>query len=235
MARSSRVSSGLAVLAALLAPAAAAGPARAAPPAYPAAATVAVDRVAVRGAPRRDAPVLQLVGALRRDFHPRVLLAIGQHRGFEGTLWIHVRLQRRPNGGAGWVPAAAVELRPVGRRVIVWRSKRIVSVWQDGEVLLRARAAVGAAATPTPAGRFYVTAKFRPDPRYPVLGAYAVETSAMSSLTDWPGGGIVGIHGTDAPELLGRAVSHGCVRIANADVRRFARLVPLGTPVRVLP
>ena len=37
------------------------------------------------------------------------------------------------------------------------------------------------------------------------------------------------------PWLLGQAVSHGCVRVANADILRIARLVPTGTPVRIVP
>jgi lipoprotein-anchoring transpeptidase ErfK/SrfK len=50
---------------------------------------------------------------------------------------------------------------------------------------------------------------------------------------DWPGGGVVDIHGTSLPWLLGRAVSHGCVRVSNATALRLAALVPLGTPVEI--
>ena len=45
----------------------------------------------------------------------------------------------------------------------------------------------------------------------------------------------MGIHGTPNPELLGRAVSHGCVRMRNADVIRIYDRVKLGTPVIVEP
>lgn len=48
-------------------------------------------------------------------------------------------------------------------------------------------------------------------------------------------GWTVGIHGTPNPELLGRAVSHGCVRMRNADVIRIYERVQLGTPVVVEP
>jgi lipoprotein-anchoring transpeptidase ErfK/SrfK len=48
-------------------------------------------------------------------------------------------------------------------------------------------------------------------------------------------GWTVGIHGTPQPELLGRAVSGGCVRMRNADVVRVYDAVDLGTPVLVEP
>jgi lipoprotein-anchoring transpeptidase ErfK/SrfK len=53
-------------------------------------------------------------------------------------------------------------------------------------------------------------------------------------LSDWPDDGIVGIHGTDRPELLGQAVSHGCIRVRNDVARRLRRLAPLGTPIDIL-
>ena len=83
----------------------------------------------------------------------------------------------------------------------------------------------------TPLGRFYVIAKFRPTA--PILGAYGFETSAYSKLSEWPGGGVVGIHGTNTPSLLGQAVSHGCVRVANEAILRLKELVPVGTPIRI--
>ena len=70
---------------------------------------------------------------------------------------------------------------------------------------------------PTPLGLFYVQVAYRPVGD-PILGAWAFETSAYSRLSDWPGGGIVGMHGTNTPQLIGQAVSHGCVRMRNADI-----------------
>jgi len=62
-----------------------------------------------------------------------------------------------------------------------------------------------------------------------------LETSAYSKLSDWPGGGLAGIHGTDRPDLLGQAVSHGCVRVSNSVARELERLAPLGTLIDLLP
>ena len=104
---------------------------------------------------------------------------------------------------------------------------------RDGKVLIRGVVAIGAHGSETPRGRdFYVQSAFVPtDPFY---GTFALETSAYARVSDWPSD-VVGIHGTDRPELLGQAVSHGCVRVANAVATRLRRLAPLGTPVDVLP
>ena len=84
----------------------------------------------------------------------------------------------------------------------------------------------------TPLGHYYVAAAFVPhnDPFY---GVWAIETSAYSNLTDWPGGGVVGIHGTDMPQLLGQAVSHGCIRVSNTTASHLKWLTPVGTPIWV--
>jgi lipoprotein-anchoring transpeptidase ErfK/SrfK len=52
-------------------------------------------------------------------------------------------------------------------------------------------------------------------------------------LSDWPGGGVVGIHGTNQPRPLPGRVSHGCIRVPNAKIARLAKLLPVGTPVRI--
>ena len=68
----------------------------------------------------------------------------------------------------------------------------------------------------------------------PTYGPVAFGTSARSeTLTDWPGGGFVGIHGTDRPDLLPGRVSHGCIRMRNDDIVELARLMPVGTPVTI--
>jgi lipoprotein-anchoring transpeptidase ErfK/SrfK len=119
---------------------------------------------------------------------------------------------------------------------VVLRGARRLEVRResDGKVLLRAPIAVGKPGAETPLGRnYYVQSRFVPTD--PFLGSYALETSAYSRLSEWPGGGVVGIHGTDEPQLIGRAVSHGCIRMLNRDVGRLRTLAPLGTPIDILP
>ncbi len=101
-----------------------------------------------------------------------------------------------------------------------------------GRTVLRARI-VGQGRWPTARGRFYVRNELRGFDS-PVYGPVAFGTSARSAvLTDWPGGGFIGIHGTNRPALLPGRVSHGCVRMRNRDIRRLARLMPVGTPLTV--
>jgi L,D-transpeptidase catalytic domain len=172
----------------------------------------------------------------RGDFRPRVVLVLDAKEAPGGSHWYRLSLPGRPNGQRGWVPAEAVRLRSVANRIVVHRDARRLEVRRivDGKMLFRVPIAVGAPEAPTPLGRnFYVQWHFTPtDPFY---GPFALETSAYSRLSDWPGGGIVGIHGTSLPELIGLAVSHGCVRMRNEDVIRLRRLAPLGTPLDVRP
>jgi len=84
----------------------------------------------------------------------------------------------------------------------------------------------------TPLGLYYATARFVPHhDKY--LTVFAVETSGYSKLTEWPGGGVFGIHGTPEPWLLGKAVSHGCIRVSARTARKLRRYVPLGTPILI--
>jgi lipoprotein-anchoring transpeptidase ErfK/SrfK len=102
-----------------------------------------------------------------------------------------------------------------------------------GRTVLRAPIGVGKRRWPTPRGEFYVRNELRGF-RSPAYGPVAFGTSARSAvLTDWPGGGFVGIHGTNQPSLIPGRVSHGCIRLRNGDILRLARHMPVGTPVSI--
>lgn len=169
----------------------------------------------------------------RSDYRYQVVYALGQRTGEDGRLWYRVLLSRRPNGTTGWVRADGVDLKPVTTKIVVRRGARSLEVIRRGVTVFRTTVAVGAPGTETPLGRFYLTTEFRPtDPFY---GTWAFETSAYSpTLTDWPGGGKIGIHGTSAPELLGQAVSHGCIRVSNAAANRLHALVDPGTALEIV-
>jgi hypothetical protein len=190
--------------------------------------------VAVRSAPRPSAPIVRVLQRFRGDAQFQIVLATGSRQGADGAWWYRISLPGRPNGARGWVPADATDVTPAQNRIVVRLGARKLEVrrLRDGKLLLRATAAVGAAGSPTPLGRnFYVQSAFLPtDPFY---GTFALETTAYARVTDWPTN-VVGIHGTNRPELLGRAVSHGCVRVSNDVARRLARLAPLGTPIDVV-
>ena len=192
--------------------------------------------VAVRAAPDQSARIVRRMRRFRADHQFQIVLALSSRRGAEGALWYRLSLPGHPNGARGWIRADAAELRPVTNRIVVRLGARRLEVRRvrDGRLLLESVVAIGKPGSETPHGRgFYVESAFVPtDPFY---GSLALETSAFSPVTDWPGDGVVGIHGTNLPELLGQAVSHGCVRVPNNVALRLGRLAPLGTVVDVVP
>jgi lipoprotein-anchoring transpeptidase ErfK/SrfK len=190
--------------------------------------------VAVRRAPRRTAPVIYTFTQFRKHFRPRVVLALETRRDVEGRpSWYRVEIPGRPNGRSGWVPAASADVSPVDRWLVIYRGSRKFELYVRGKLRRTGPVAVGARGMETPVGLLYVQSKFVPD-QYPILGAYAFETSGYSKLSEWPGGGIVGVHGTNAPWLIGQAVSHGCVRLRNSDILALRPYVRPGTPVKIV-
>ena len=182
----------------------------------PAAAAVAM--VATR-TPEGTTNILELLGPARRD---------------EGVLWQRVRLAVLPNGTTGWVPRSALGGAVfLDTRLVIDRGQFRATLFRDGRPVFSAPIAIGQARWPTPAGEFYVRDVLT---RYrsPTYGPVAFGTSARSpTLTDWPGGGYIGIHGTNQPSLIPGAISHGCIRMRNADILRLAALMPAGTPVTI--
>jgi L,D-transpeptidase-like protein len=225
----------LTICGALLA-AAAAGSVGAVPADQRMAGEIVVPQVFARRSPDAAAPVVRVLTEFRRDFRPRVVLVLEARITPSGSQWYRVSLPGRPNGQRGWIPGDAVRLRRVVNRIVVRREARRLEVRRlaDGKLLFGAPVAVGTPDAPTPLGRnFYVQWRFTPsDPFY---GPFALETSAYSRLSDWPGGGIVGIHGTSLPALIGQAVSHGCIRMRNEDVVQLRRLAAVGTPLDIVP
>jgi lipoprotein-anchoring transpeptidase ErfK/SrfK len=110
----------------------------------------------------------------------------------------------------------------------------VIQLWKKDQLVYTNKVAVGAPGMETPTGLYYVTVRFHPVTE-PFLGTFAFETSAYSKLSEWPGGGVVGLHGWNDPSVLGKAVSHGCIRISNETANFLRDRIPLGTPIRVLP
>jgi hypothetical protein len=146
--------------------------------------------------------------------------------------WYRVRMPRRPNGSVGWVRARDVETAVVRTRVLVDLSARRVTLYRDGQKVLTTTAVVGSPSTPTPVGTFYVDQRLlASDPSGP-FGPGAIGIAAYSEvLTGWAQGGPIAIHGTNRPDLIGQAVSNGCVRVRNDMLRQLFRATLAGTPV----
>ena len=147
-------------------------------------------------------------------------------------MWYRARLPLRPNGAAGYVRADRVRLFTVGTRIEVDLSERRIDFFRDGRRVLRARAAIGKGATPTPVGHYYVNQRLLASDQSGPFGPGAIGISAFSTvLTGWTQGGPIAIHGTNDPSSIGKAASYGCLRIENRLLTRMLHANPEGTPV----
>jgi lipoprotein-anchoring transpeptidase ErfK/SrfK len=197
---------------------------------FPAAGQLLVSSVAVRTKASPGSHVIKTMHMFRDDYRIQEILAVATKLGSDRKPWYKISIPMRPNGTMGWIPARSVSLSATQGQIVVHRGSRTIDLYWHGKLALHAKVAVGAPGMETPLGHYYVAARFVPY-QDPFLGVFAVETSAYSRLTEWPGGGVVGIHGTSAPQLLGQAVSHGCVRVSNQTAAAMRKLAPLGTPI----
>ncbi len=151
-----------------------------------------------------------------------------------GVEWVHVRVPVLPNNTTGWIRRSALGgYQFVTTHLVIDLQRLRAVLFRAGRPVFTAPVGVGAPQWPTPRGQFYVRDKLT-DYASPFYGPVAFGTSARSSvLTEWPDGGFVGIHGTDAPRLIPGRVSHGCIRMRNRDILRLARLMPIGTPLTI--
>jgi len=191
-------------------------------------------RVTARAAPSAAAPMVAVLETRTPEGTDNVVSVLESRRDRAGRGWVRARLPALPPGAVGWLPRAAVGgYTVVDSSIDVDLHTLALTLYRNGRRVLRAPVGVGQPGWDTPRGVFYIRNKLT---RYrsAEYGPVAFGTSARSThATDWPAGGFVGIHGTDHPELLPGRVSHGCIRLRNADVLALARLAPIGTPVRV--
>ena len=191
-------------------------------------------RVAAHELPGVAARPVGLVRAVTPEGETNLVLAYASERDADGRLWIKVPLAMLPNGRSGWVPRDALgDLHAIRTHLVIDRARFTAVLLRNGRVVFRTTIGVGRSRWPTPPGDFYVRVRLEhfTDPMY---GPVAFGTNARSPwLTDWPRGGVVGIHGTNNPGLLPGRVSHGCIRLRNDVIRRLARLMPLGTPISI--
>lgn len=152
-----------------------------------------------------------------------------------GRAWFKIGIPGRPNNRTGWVREHVLgPTYGVKTRLVVDRTKLRATLYRAGKPVWTSRIGVGAASTPTPVGAGWIREKFRVRDRGGPYGPFAIGTSSYSVLSDWPGGGVIGIHGTDRPDLIPGRPSHGCVRVPNRALGQLYGLMPLGTPFVVL-
>jgi hypothetical protein len=186
-----------------------------------------------RGPSQTSRPVAQ-IHYLTEDGFPEVYLVLRRFTDRHGNTWLQIRIPMRPNGRSGWVRGSALgPLYLVKTRLLVDRERLRATLYRSGRRIWRSPIGVGKPGTPTPAGHFWIREKLTvPNPGGP-YGPRAFGTSNYSHLSDWPGGGVIGIHGTNEPYLIPGRPSHGCIRIPNHAISQLYRLMPIGTPMQV--
>jgi hypothetical protein len=192
------------------------------------------EEAVVRASPSSGAQALGRLRFLTADAQAELYLALSSIRLASRQTWVQVELPARPDGQFGWVPRGALGAFHVvdGYLLVDQRSLR-ATLFRHGHAIFSAPIGVGKASTVTPSGQFYVMEKLTAL-KAPMYGPYALGTSAYApTLTEWPGGGVVGIHGTNEPRLIPGRPSHGCIRLRNADITRLWSVIAVGTPIEI--
>ena len=99
--------------------------------------------------------------------------------------------------------------------------QKLLTVFEGEDILKQYTVATGAPETPTPVGVFTITHRFSGQ-----MGGFG--TCFLGLDVPW---GDYGIHGTNKPESIGYAASHGCIRMRVEDAEELYALVPNGTIV----
>jgi lipoprotein-anchoring transpeptidase ErfK/SrfK len=135
--------------------------------------------------------------------------------------------------GHAAVDAAPTPIR-VKRQVIVSVPDRKLVVMQNGAVLRIFEVAVGADVTPSPSGTFEIVRRLT-EPTYYHAGVVIPAGDDNPLGPRWVGLNKkgYGIHGTNAPRSIGKAASHGCIRMRNRDIVQFFAMVSVGDTVEI--
>ncbi len=144
-------------------------------------------------------------------------------------------LPGRPDGSTGWITKTGTRKLLTSWRILVDLNARRVTVYHDGRNARAFQAVVGKPSTPTPIGQFFVEETVQMEPGE-ADGPFALALSARSNvLQEFEGGpGQIGIHGREGlGGTLGRAESHGCIRLATASIDWLAARIGPGTPVKI--
>jgi lipoprotein-anchoring transpeptidase ErfK/SrfK len=193
----------------------------------------AAETYPIRIAASTSARTITRLRFLTEDKLPEVYLVLEGKLDADGEPWLHIRIPMRPNGRTGWVPAEMMsQLYVVRTQLVINRSTKRATLYKNGRRIWQAPVGIGKSSSPTPRGSFWIRERLKGDNG--AYGPWAFGTSAYSSISDWPNGGVVGIHGTNQPGLIPGRPSHGCVRVRNDKIRQLAKLLPIGTPLRII-
>jgi lipoprotein-anchoring transpeptidase ErfK/SrfK len=121
------------------------------------------------------------------------------------------------------------------RLIVVSLQDRKLALVEDGQVRKIYKVAVGKPSTPSPMGTFTIERRVA-NPVYQHDGKTVQPGAGNPVGTRWMGLNIrgYGIHGTNAPKSIGKAASHGCIRMAKADLEELYELVAVGDTVELI-
>jgi len=190
--------------------------------------------IPIHARPTTASPKVAKLHSRTEDGFPEVYLVLSRLKTPDGRTWLKIAIPMRPNGTTGWVVRGALDkLKRVHAWLVIDRRKLRARFYDHGRPLWSAPVGIGKPSTPTPNGLFWVREEFVLA-NQAFYGPYAFGTSAYASISDWPGGGVVGVHGTSLPQLIPGRPSHGCVRLHNKDILWLARHMPVGTPISIV-
>ena len=140
-------------------------------------------------------------------------------------------------GQAGNAPTAAASGTPVQvkRTIVVSLEDRKLALVEDGEVKKVYTVAVGKPSTPSPVGTFTIQRRVK-NPVYQHEGKVVQPGPGNPVGTRWMGLSVkcYGIHGTNEPKSIGKAASHGCIRMARKDLEEMYEMVAVGDTVELI-
>lgn len=142
-----------------------------------------------------------------------------------------IALSARAQSTEATTEESAANDEPV-RKIVVSLPDRKLALIEDGEIIKVYPVAVGANESPTPDGEFKIVNRLT-SPTYYHPGKVIGPGADNPLGTRWMGLSMkgLGIHGTNVPSSIGKAASHGCVRMAKKDLEELFELVQVGDVV----
>ncbi len=125
-------------------------------------------------------------------------------------------------------------------KLVLRLGKKVVEVYEKDKVIASFPVAVGREGWETPQGEFEIMQMVKnPSWQNPWSGKVTPPGPNNPLGERWigfwtDGNNFIGFHGTPGEHLIGQAVSHGCVRMRNKDIKQLFELVSMGTPVTVV-
>ena len=165
---------------------------------------------------------------------------IHETTGRETEEFVEVTLPVTPTNTTGWLVREVITIAESETLLIIDLSERKAAIYVGADLIAEAPVAIGAPNTPTPALEAIIDAIWeRSSSETKLPSLYGQRLFGLNkhseALSDFDGRRpALAIHGTDEPDLIGSAVSNGCIRMHNDDMAIFAEHVTLGTRVSII-